>query len=159
MIIAIAVVLALPAVRAGSRQREVRTTLQHFVGSVRRASSMAVLQRRTVELWISPKESAYAVAVRPRRKPNQAEEAGYDSPELEDGREIVGRVVLPKSASFGRIDGGVYLAREVISIPFYPTGGSGGAKVEFVFDTRGPAQTYVLSISPLLSSIDVEDQK
>src|SRR5687767_9218309 len=51
-IIGVAIVIAVPAVQSGRHQREVRTTLQRFVGAVREASSKAVLRRRTVELWI-----------------------------------------------------------------------------------------------------------
>jgi len=171
-IIAVAVMIAVPAVQAGRHQREVRATLQRFVGAVREASSKAVLRRRTVELWVSPDERAYALAL-PKDQP-QGEGNELDDErdhlrdrdrdrerdrerELEDDeqRTIVARVSLPESASFGEIRGGRLLEREVYAFPFFPTGGSGGGAIEFVFENGSNKQSYTITFDPLISSVDL----
>jgi hypothetical protein len=173
-IIAVAVVIAIPAVQSGRHQREVRSTLQRFVGAVREASSKAVLRRRTVELWISPDENAYALAM-PVEKPQGASDEedergrrGFDNDENErdalqeeleqsEQRTVIGRIALPESASFGEIRGGRLLEREVYAFPFFPTGGSGGGAIEFVFERGSSKQSYVVTFDPLISSVDLED--
>jgi prepilin-type N-terminal cleavage/methylation domain-containing protein len=167
VIIGVSAAIAIPAVQAGRHQREVRRTLQQFVAAVREASTKAVLRRRTVELWISPDEQAYALAMpRPRRTPGDLEEELDREPdelrddlEIEEARDIVGRIELPESAKFGDIKGGRYLPREVVAIPFFPTGGSGGAEVEFVFERdERTRQSFVITIDPLVSAIDMKDE-
>jgi prepilin-type N-terminal cleavage/methylation domain-containing protein len=173
-IIAVSAAIAIPAVQSGRHQREVRSTLQHFVAAVREASSQAILKRRTVELWISPDENAYALALPAKRSENEVDEEPdelrgsrkrrerederRDEIEEDEGREIVARVALPESASFGDIDGGRYLPREVIAFPFFPTGGSGGGAVEFVFERGTSRQSYVITIDPLISSVDLKGE-
>ena len=61
VIIGVASLVVYPSVRAGSNQRQVRRSLQQFVGVVRRASSMAVLRRETVEVWLWPDRKEYAL--------------------------------------------------------------------------------------------------
>ncbi len=121
-----------------------------------------MLQRRTIELWLSPDENAYALAVPDRPGASDTQEAEGGASEEGDGRteegyRIVGRVALPAQASFGKIRGGRYLAREVIAVPFYPTGGSGGAAVEILFERPGSRQAYTIVIDPLTSDIAVEE--
>jgi hypothetical protein len=47
----------------------------------------------------------------------------------------------------------------VVAIPFFPTGGSGGAEVEFVFERdERTRQSFVITIDPLVSAIDMKDE-
>jgi prepilin-type N-terminal cleavage/methylation domain-containing protein len=163
-IIAISAAIAIPAVQSGQHQRQVRGTLQHFVAAVREASSKAVLTRRTVELWISPDESNYALALpvgrdRALEAEGATTEGGHepDDLELEEARRIVGRVELPELASFGEVKGGRALRDEMVAIPFYPTGASSGGEIEFVFERRNSKQTYVITIDPLTSDVDLKE--
>ena len=63
VIISAAALVAYPAIRSGVNQRQVRQTLQHFVAAVRRASSMAILRRETVEIWVWPDRKEYALSL------------------------------------------------------------------------------------------------
>jgi len=166
VIIAVATAVAVPAMRAGAREREIRQTLQQFVATVRRTSSMAVLRRETVELWVSPGEHRYAVAVaRERRRADQTDEelraleAELDDLELSERRRMVANVSLPKLASFGEIEGGRELVDGTIAFRFLPTGGSSGGAIELVFGDRQPKRSYVLEIDPLVSDIDIRDDE
>jgi type II secretion system protein H len=167
-IIAVSAAIAIPAVQSGQHQRQVRSTLQRFVAAVREASSKAVLTRRTVELWISVHDGDYALAMPLSREQQKARESDEnsieedgrvpDDLEQEEARRVIGRVKLPAIASFGDIKGGRSLQDEVIAIPFYPTGGSGGGEVEFVFERDNSKQTYIITIDPLISSIDLKEE-
>ena len=136
VIISAAALVAYPAIRSGVNQRAVRQTLQHFVAAVRRASSMAILRRETVEIWVWPDRKEYALVTRERRSRKAA--AGRDGDEEESrrvslrsrgmigrnngidegvgaGRAIVGKVALPEIASFGDVEGGRFVAAEITS--------------------------------------------
>jgi prepilin-type N-terminal cleavage/methylation domain-containing protein len=171
VIMAVAAALVVPSVQAGRNQREVRTTLQHFVAAVREASSKAILQRRTVELWVSTDDRSYALAVparagarpdedSPRRTARGRHDRGSDLDQIEadEGRVVIGRVTLPESASFGDVKGGRVLPSDIVAFPFFPTGGSGGGEIEFVFEHDRSRQAYVVSIDPLISSVDLKDK-
>ena len=135
VIMAVAAVLVTPAVRSGTEQREVRRTLQRFVSAVRQSSTLAVYQRRTVELTLRPLEGSYSVG-------------DADEDEEQQG--------LPALAAFGAVDGGRYEGSDAVIFDFYPTGGSSGGAVELLFATRRGDQIYLLTIDPLISRISVE---
>ncbi len=186
VIISAAALVAYPAIRSGVNQRQVRQTLQHFVAAVRRASSMAILRRETVEIWVWPDRKEYALVTRERR----SRKARSDDDEEESrraslqsrgmvgrndgadegvgaGRSIVGKVALPEIASFGEVEGGRFVAAEITSggytdqeailFEFYPTGSSSGGRVEFEFDVPRDRLQYQLVIDPLVSSISMEE--
>ena len=177
-IIAIAAVIAIPNIGAGARQREVRRALQTFVSTVRRASSVAVFQRKPVELRIHVKERTYSVVV-PKTKAEQAAEAASESARGSRTRRggMVGRarneegagegeggaahtVQLPELASFGDIEGGRDLDDEGIVFDFLPNGSSSGGLVELTFDTtRGRPESFRLIINPLVSAISFEEDE
>ena len=156
-IMGIAAVIAVPAVQSGQHQREVRTTLQHFVAAVRQASSKAVLTRRTVELWISTDDDTYALAM-PLDRDASEDDQDLDDLERDQARKVIGRIDLPESATFGEVKGGRSLDNDVIAIPFYPTGASGGGEIEFVFESRNARKSYVITIDPLVSSVDLKEE-
>jgi len=173
-IIAVAAAIALPSLNAGARQREIRRTLQGFVSSVRRASSVAVFQRRPVELRILSREGAYTVVVpvsvsREEDAEMDAEEPGTrrsvgllgrtdESTDRENSKEH--RVVLPEIASFGDVEGGRDLGEEGIVFDFYPNGSSSGGAIELQFDVgRGRPISHKVIINPLISSISLEDER
>lgn len=173
-IIAVAAAVALPALSAGARQREVRQTLQRFVSALRRASSVAVFQRHSVELRILARERAYSIVLPTSSTGDDAEEKA-----VEDGRSrrssgllrrsddavtAVGsnehRVELPELASFGDVEGGRDLGEEGIVFEFYPNGSSSGGTIELRFDVgRGRPISHKLTINPLISSISLEDER
>jgi prepilin-type N-terminal cleavage/methylation domain-containing protein len=163
-IIAISAAIAIPAVQSGQHQRQVRGTLQRFVAAVREASSKAVLTRKTVEIWVSPKDNDYAMVVPLEGSPvtedspwaEEGEERELDEIELEEGRQVIGRVELPELASIGEVQGGRILQDDIVAIPFYPTGASGGGAIEFLFEWEDSRQSYVITIDPLISSIELE---
>jgi len=173
-IIAIAAAMVLPSLGAGARQREIRRTLQGFVSSVRRASSIAVFQRRPVELRIVPKERVYSVLV-PRAAAAAAEDgSASEEARPRQSRSLLGRgdasppdhdesehrMELPDLASFGEIEGGRDLQDEGIVFEFYPNGSSSGGTIELLFDTdRGRPLSYKLTINPLVSEISMEDDR
>jgi len=167
-IIAVSAAIAIPAVQAGRRQREVRQTLQHFVAAVREASSKAVLRRRTVELWIRKDANAYelalpiaetqTVASNEEVAEPPADKSDLDELERSEQRRIIGRVSLPASASFGDILGGRALSDDVIAFPFSPTGGSSGGQIEFVFDGGGSKISYTIAFDPLISAIELKQE-
>ncbi len=176
LIIAIAAALVLPAVRAGSNQREIRRTLQRFVSVVRRASAMAVLRREHVELWIWPEDGRYALVT--RVKPSTDGEAtaqaatpgstssGPEEDALGDSRTAEASFELPSMASFGEVEGGRlvsermargnYAKRDAVLFDFHPVGSSSGGKIELVFDVPPRKQSYALIINPLVSEISME---
>jgi prepilin-type N-terminal cleavage/methylation domain-containing protein len=173
-IIAIAAVIAIPNIGAGARQREVRSTLQKFVSTVRRASSVAVFQRKPVELRIFVDERAYAVVVPTDRL---AEETAPDAEKQTSGRRrgLVGRdenaegdedaatkhrFELPEIASFGDVTGGRDLDDEGIVFDFMPNGSSSGGGVELLFESpRGRPESFRLVINPLVSDVSFEDDE
>lgn len=170
-IIAVAAAVALPALNAGARQREVRTTLQRFVSAVRRASSVAVFQRRPVELRIHPEDRRYDVIASADRERGESAEGGDGRGRAPRGllgrsaesEEEKGRATfearLPSIASFGEIDGGRDLRDDGIVFDFYPNGSSSGGRVELVFDTGGGRpDSYVVVVNPLISSVSLEDE-
>jgi len=172
-IIAIAAAVALPSINAGAKQREIRRTLQAFVSTVRRASSVAVFRRRPVELRIFTREGAYSVVV-PSSSAGEdgttsvAEEAHprRGSRLLRGSGEVAAasapsehRIVLPALASFGEVEGGRDLGDEGIVFDFYPNGSSSGGTIELRFDLgRGRPLSHTLSINPLVSAIAMEDE-
>jgi type II secretion system protein H len=176
-IIAIAAVIAIPNIGAGARQREVRSTLQKFVSTVRRASSVAVFQRKPVELRIFVDERAYAVVVPADRSDEEtavardAEKAGSgrrrglvgrgaDEAESEDDTATKHRFELPEIASFGDVTGGRDLEGEGIVFDFMPNGSSSGGGVELLFESpRGRPESFRLVINPLVSAVSFEDDK
>jgi len=172
-IIAIAAAVALPSINAGAKQREIRQTLQTFVSTVRRASSVAVFRRRPVELRIFTREGAYSVVPpapsskdggateveepRPRRGSRLLHGRGEADAESASNEH---RIVLPALASFGEVDGGRDLGDEGIVFDFYPNGSSSGGTIELRFDTgRGRPLSHTLTINPLVSSISMEDER
>lgn len=168
-IIAVSAAIVIPAVQAGQHQREVRQTLQHFVAALREASSKAVLTRRSVELWVRKDANAYELALplAQNETPTVAEDAtatGNENSELDDleraeQRQVVGRITLPSSASFGDILGGRALSDAVIAFPFSPTGGSSGGQIELVFDNGGTSKTsYTIAFDPLVSAIELKQE-
>lgn len=186
MIVAIASLVVYPSVKAGANQRAVRLTLQQLVSMVRRASSMAVLRRETVEVWLWPARDQYALVIRDRPADldydDEDEQAGgprrlhsrglvlYDDDgeaDVAPGRKVLGRILLPKSVSFGEVEGGRFVAEELIGgsynqqdavlFEFYPTGGSSGGKIELQFDISRSVQSYKLVINPLISRISMEE--
>ena len=170
-IIAISAAIAIPAVQSGQHQRQVRGTLQGFVAAVREASSKAVLTRKTVEIWVSPKENDYAMVVPLEaggtgtednpwvEEGEEDEEREFDEIEIEEARKVIGRVKLPELATIGEVTGGRVLQDDIVAIPFYPTGASGGAEVEFNFEWEDSRQSYVITIDPLISTIDLKGEE
>lgn len=173
-IIAVAAAIALPSLNAGARQREIRRTLQGFVSAVRRASSVAVFQRRPVELRVFSREGAYTIVVpesasREEGEATAAEQTSTrrrigllgrtgESANAEDSKEH--RVVLPELASFGEVEGGRDLGEEGIIFDFYPNGSSSGGAIELRFDVgRGRPIAHKVVINPLISSISLEDER
>ena len=156
-IIGIAAVIAVPAIQSGQHQREVRQTLQHFVATVREASGKAVLTRRTVEIWISPDDNTYALAI-PMDNDAAEDDPELDEVERDQARKVVGKIDLPESASFGDVKGGRTLDDDLVAIPFFPTGASGGGEIEFVFENENARKSYFITIDPLVSSIDLKDE-
>lgn len=161
VIIAVAAAVAIPAVSSGQRQREVRRTMQRFVSTVRSATSTAIFERRRVELRIWPDEGEYGIVVPASDPANGNDELDVDErDELEEQEEVRERILLPETATFGEIDGGRSDDLEelgTISFDFFPTGSSSGGAIEFVFgDDRG-RQAYVLRISPLVTSLAIEE--
>ncbi len=164
VVMAIAAAVVLPSVGAGRRQREVRTTLQHFVSAVREASSRSVFERRRVELRVWPDDGEYGL-VKPKKKsygPDGELEFVDDRAGIADDAETddVKRVKLPEHASFGEIVGGRRTDLEelgTISFDFFPTGSSSGGDIELVFEDDRSRQSYMLKINPLISSITMED--
>jgi type II secretion system protein H len=173
-IIAIAAVIAIPNIGAGARQREVRRTLQTFVSTVRRASSVAVFQRKPVELRIHVKEGTYSVVV-PSTNDDEADvesesrrgartrggrvvgRAHDEETGAEGGRGAAHTVQLPEMASFGDVEGGRDLDDEGIVFDFLPNGSSSGGLVELMFETsRGRPESFRLVINPLVSAISFE---
>ena len=90
-IIAIAAAIAVPSIGAGAHQREVRRTLQGFVSAIRRASSVAVFQRRPVELRIMAKEGRYAVVLPSPRSAEDTSGTKADAGTRSRSRGLVGR--------------------------------------------------------------------
>jgi len=166
-IIAVSAAIAIPAVQAGQRQRQVRQTLQHFVAALREASAKAVMRRRTVELWVRKDANAYELAIPlgENDTPGATEEAApagenseLDELERSERRQIVGRVSLPSIASFGEISGGRALSDDIIAFPFSPTGGSSGGQIEFVFDGGDAKSSYTIAFDPLISAIELTQE-
>lgn len=164
-IIAVSAAVAIPAVQSGRHQREVRQTLQRFVSAIREASSKAVLQRRSVELWIRTEDNAYELAL-PLAKPASGADAqtsaaterdDLDEIERAEQRNIVGRVKLPESARFGEVRGGRSLSDDVVAFPFSPTGGSSGGEIELVFENGSSRTSYVIAFDPLVSAIELKE--
>jgi len=175
-IIAIAAAIAIPSIGAGAHQREVRRTLQRFVSALRRASSVAVFQRRPVELRILAKEGRYSVVLPKLRseadaaaqeqeeKRSRTRSTGLgrgrnkvDSDEEEAGVETFD---LPEMASFGDIEGGRDLEDEGIIFDFLPNGSSSGGAIELLFDSgRGRPESFKLVVNPLISSVSFEDER
>jgi type II secretion system protein H len=166
-IIAVAAAITIPSLGAGQRQREIRRTLQTFVSTVRRASSVSVFQRRPVELRLHPRERRYEIVTRESAFATADTRAATPR-----GRSVWGRAPaadgspgdagmgfsLPALASFGSVEGGRDLGREGIVFDFYPNGSSSGGKIEFVFDAgRGRPTSHVVVVNPLVSSISLED--
>ena len=184
-LMAIIAAFALPNFRAGARQREVRTSLQEFVASIRTASSLAVFNRRTVQLRIDAEEGEYSLAVRKaikKRVLSEEEEEqslidrlrrgvsrsdddegdDEDDPDaIDDGFEQKGEpIVLPEHGSFGEIEGGRLYQEENVVIEFFPAGGSSGGSVELLFDEgKTREQSYVFVIDPLVSSVSIESDE
>ena len=176
-IIAIAAAIAIPSIGAGAHQREVRRTLQKFVSTVRRASSVAVFQRRPVELRILAKDGRYAVALPKLRSELEADAAdaeqqqarsrtrsgglvgrGKNSVAGEKSEKGVETFDLPEIASFGDIEGGRDLEDEGIVFDFLPNGSSSGGAIELLFESgRGRPESFKLVINPLISAISFED--
>jgi prepilin-type N-terminal cleavage/methylation domain-containing protein len=173
-IIAIAAVIAIPNIGAGARQREVRGTLQKFVSTVRRASSVAVFQRKPVELRIFVDERAYAVVV-PADRTDEGTAADPERQTSGRPRGLVGRgenaegdedtatkhrFELPEIASFGDVTGGRDLDDEGIVFDFMPNGSSSGGGVELLFESpRGRPESFRLVINPLVSDVSFEDDE
>ena len=182
VIIAVGSVVVYPSVRSGSNQRQVRSALQHFVSAVRRASSIAILRRETVELWLWPDRGEYAVVTRDRSSKNEEEEeedggaqirslamVGRDDEEsgVGPGRTILKLIELPEVAAFGEVEGGrfvseelsggAYIRSDAVLFEFYPTGSSSGGKVELEFDVPRQRLSYKLVINPLVSTISMEE--
>jgi prepilin-type N-terminal cleavage/methylation domain-containing protein len=172
-IIAIAAAVALPSINAGARQREIRRTLQSFVSTVRRASSVAVFRRRPVELRILPDERAYTVVVPTSSAGGDGETGGGEEARPRRVSRLLGgsgdaktdaatrehRMLLPTLASFGEVEGGRDLGEEGIVFDFYPNGSSSGGTIELRFDLgRGRPLSHKLSINPLVSSISMEEE-
>jgi type II secretion system protein H len=172
-IIGIAAAMVLPSINAGAQQREIRRTLQTFVSTVRRASSVAVFRRRPVELRIFTREGAYSVVVPSSSTSEDGTTSAAEEPQprrgsrlLPGSREVEAdsapsehRVVLPALASFGEVDGGRDFGDEGIVFDFYPNGSSSGGEIELRFDVgRGRPLSHTLSINPLVSAISMEDE-
>jgi type II secretion system protein H len=167
-IIGISAAVAVPAVQSGRRQREIRQTLQHFVAAIRAASSKAVLQRRTVELWVRTEDNAYELAVARTDAEGADAEAsatrdageGREPDEFEraEGKQAVGHETLPASARFGEVHGGRALSQNVVAFPFFPTGGSSGGEVELVFESGGTRTSYRIGFDPLVSAIELKQE-
>lgn len=172
-IIAVAAAVALPSINAGARQREIRRTLQGFVSTLRRASSIAVFRRQPVELRILAKDGAYSVVVPTASSGDEATAATADEEPRRRRSGLLGRtdestaqadssehrVELPELASFGDVEGGRDLGDEGIIFDFYPNGSSSGGTIELRFDPgRGRPISHRLSINPLISSISMEDE-
>jgi type II secretory pathway pseudopilin PulG len=181
VIIAVAAAITIPAIGSGRRQREVRQTMQRFVSAVRQASSTAVFDRRRVELRVWPDLGEYGI-VRPQvvyvedaeverdqrdRRTGRAAPGRFgkrlvlerDEEELEEQDEVLHRFFLPDQAVFGDIEGGRSsdLAElGTISFDFFPTGSSSGGIIEFVFGEGSSRQVYLLTLNPLVSSVDLE---
>lgn len=171
-IIAVAAAVALPSINAGARQREIRRTLQGFVSTLRRASSIAVFRRQPVELRILAKDGVYSVVVPTASSGDEAAAAAADEPRRRRSG-LLGRtdestaqpdssehrVELPELASFGDVEGGRDLGDEGVVFDFYPNGSSSGGTIELRFDLgRGRPISHRLSINPLISSISMEDE-
>ena len=181
VIIGVAVGIVAPAVGAGARQREVRTTLQHFVSAIRRASSLAIFRRQPVELWVWPDDAKYALVTRlPKQQNLDSEEEAHRRSlrlvrESEEETELAGRKVeaefqMPEIASFGDVEGGRFEpddsyggrlhSHDVVVYEFLPTGSSSGGRIELVFDgSSRTKQSYVLVLNPLISSVSLEEEK
>ena len=174
-IIAIAAAIAIPSIGAGAHQREVRRTLQKFVSTLRRASSVAVFQRRPVELRVFPKERRYVVVLPKLRSEEDAaatKEAersrsrsvglvgrGKNAVEEEPTEAGVHTVELPEMASFGDIEGGRDLPDEGIVFDFLPNGSSSGGMIELLFDSgRGRPESFRRVVNPLISAVSFEDE-
>jgi len=167
-IIAVSAAIVLPAVQAGTRQRQVRQTLQHFVAALREASGMAVMSRRSVEVWVRKDTNAYEIAVplaendtAAEQDPGSGREHDNNNDELEraERRRVIGRVTLPQIASFGDVLGGRALSDGVVAFPFSPTGGSSGGRIELVFDAAGSSKTtYTIAFDPLISAIELKQE-
>ncbi|MFQ5352867.1 MAG: prepilin-type N-terminal cleavage/methylation domain-containing protein [Candidatus Binatia bacterium] len=154
VIAAAAAALVMPSVGAGSRQREVRRSLQHFVAAVRTASLQAVTRRERALLAVWPAEGTFAVT---DREPGSAtdDEAGGETSFDRAAR-------LPDFANFGAIGGGRYLQEDalrgdVVIFDFTPSGGSSGGSIEINYHLRDGSQSYVLTINPLISTVAVEE--
>jgi type II secretion system protein H len=176
LIMAVAAALVLPAVRAGGNQRVIRQTLQRFVSVVRRASTLAVLRRENVELWVWPADGRYALVTHARpakddeteaeRSANPVADQGELEDELGESRHAEAVFELPEIGEFGRVDGGrlvsermthgKYARRDAVLFEFHPVGSSSGGTVEFVFDVPPRKQSYALTINPLVSEISME---
>jgi type II secretory pathway pseudopilin PulG len=163
VIIAVAAAVAIPSVGAGRRQREIRTTLQHFISAVRFASSTSIFERRRVELRLWPDDGEYGIVQADNRRRDSDGEFLDEHEELHDlddeGKEKVDRRKLPEAATFGEIEGGRRDDLDelgMISIDFFPTGSSSGGEIEIIFEHDRSRQTYLLKINPLVSSISME---
>ena len=176
-IIAIAAAITIPSIGAGAHQREVRRTLQKFVSSLRRASSVAVFQRRPVELRLLPKENRYVIVMpklrseeeaaaqaeqqqRPRSRSGGLVGRGKNTAgDVEESQQGLASIELPAMASFGDIEGGRDLAEEGIVFDFLPNGSSSGGAIELLFDSgRGRPESFKLVVNPLISSVSFEDE-
>jgi type II secretory pathway pseudopilin PulG len=161
VIIAVAAAVAIPAVNSGQRQREVRRTMQKFVSTVRHASSTSIFERRRVELRVWPENGEYGIVVPVSDRYDHDEELDVDErDELEEEDEVRERFLLPATAAFGEIEGGRSDDLDdlgTISFDFFPTGSSSGGAIEFVFGEDRGRQAYVLTINPLVTSLQIEE--
>jgi len=135
-IMAMASVLVIPSIRSGTKQREVRRTVQRFVAAARAGSSKAIRERKRTGLVLDLRAGYFGVQGNSRR------------------------VELPEFASFGDVSGGhAEDEGSKFVFEFYPTGASSGGSVELVFETVARRQSYMLTLDPLLSTVGIEEQQ
>ncbi len=153
VILAVGALLVTPAVRAGAHQREVRRTLQHVQAIVRRASALALVRRRRVELVLSPEEGAFVL-----RNPG-AGHTSEDASENESDAEQA-RVEIADFATIDDIEGGRLEDDGTVVFDFLPTGACSGGRFTIRFADRPGGrlrQAYVVTIDPLTSAIGLEE--
>lgn len=134
VIVAMAATLVAPAIDAGMRSREVRSTVRTVAGTMRTMQAEAVRTGSRLSMEIDVDRNAIAVS----------------------GGE---RIELAPTVAIGDVRGGEILAPGLVGVTFYPNGSNSGVDVHIGDREQRDLAAYVVRMNPLIGVVTIDDAR
>lgn len=132
VIVAMAATLVAPAIDAGLRSREVRSTVRTIAGTMRTAQAEAVRTGTRLHMEIDVDRNAIAL----------------------DGRDAF---ELAQTVGIGDVRGGEIVGPGLVQVTFYPNGSNTGVEMLVADREQHELASFVVRMNPLIGVVTIDD--